>query len=915
MAVKFHKLIICQWNEHSCRKKKDELEQFLKSNNVDLCLLSETRLKNTDKFKICGYRVYRHDCENNKLGTAILVKNEISHYEVPIPDLKVLEATAVNILTKGVKVTVVSIYNSPKNVYCKEDMDTIFNCAPVVFAAGDFNSKHTFWGSRSYNAHGHKLLKFCRKENLLIHFPNEFTRYPDTTLTNPGDPSQNSRQKSQPNLIDFAITKNFKFKVDSHVLHELHSDHTPVIHTINFDCDLDIRKPRYNFAKTNWEKFYGSLQESKPTNTNLESTDDIDREIKNITKNIKAAIEVSTPKRTNKQKDLNLPTYIQDLISDRNILTREIRKCPHNKLMINARNRIHNQVQKQIKIFKCNSWNNTVKNLKITDHTLWKMTKVLTRDRTNIPPLKDDNNTLKYFSPQDKANRLGEYLATTMTPHSDPSIPEYIQETDALVEDFLKNPCTEEIPLTNLYQIKFFFKKTKNNKAPGEDGISNFIMKKLPEHTLQYLADIFNACFRLNYFPSWWKKAIVKVLYKGSGKDPNQPSNYRPISLLNTMSKALEAMFMDRFQKHIDDKKLISDEQFGFRHGHSTQHQILRVLEFITIELRKNSLTSNKRKVGAVLLDVAKAFDSVWHNGLLRKLIEYKIPDCYIAFLNSYLKSRKFQVDVDNHLSSEFDIKSGVPQGSLIGPKIFNIYIDDMPRLKNVETAVYADDRIYYTSSTDMDLMVLRLNDQLEATKDWCYKNRIKINADKSNSILFTRSTKDPPSPPEFNGIPIPWVDNVDYLGIRLDKKLSFSKHATKVRNKATGAINRLLPLLKSHSALGLKNGVLIYKMLIRPIITYAPAIWGNMHETHMKKLERVQNRVLRLITNAPRFTKNDVIRRDLNIETIKDYSIKLTKNFYDSCSHSDYELIRALGTYLYDERDDRWPLPIKFIK
>ena len=142
---------------------------------------------------------------------------------------------------------------------------------------------------------------------------------------------------------------------------------------------------------------------------------------------------------------------------------------------------------------------------------------------------------------------VGEYLAATMIPHSDLSIPEYIEETDALVEDFLKIPWIEEIPLTNLYQIKFFFKKTKNKKATVEDGISNFIMKKLPEHTLQYLADIFNACFRLSYFPSCWKKAIVKVLYKGSGKDPNKPSNYRPISLFNTMSKALEAMFMNRF--------------------------------------------------------------------------------------------------------------------------------------------------------------------------------------------------------------------------------------------------------------------------------------------------------------------------------------------------------------------------------
>ena len=438
-------------------------------------------------------------------------------------------------------------------------------------------------------------------------------------------------------------------------------------------------------------------------------------------------------------------------------------------------------------------------------------------------------------------------------------------------------------------------------------------MKKLPEHTYQHLADIFNACFKFKYFPSRWKKAIVKVLYKGSGKDPNEASSYRPISLLNTMSKALEAMFMDRLQKLIDEKHLISDEQFGFRHGHSTQQQILRVLEFISLEFnksRKKTRSHRKMKIGAVLLDVAKAFDSVWHNGLLRKLIEYEIPDCYIYFLDSYLKSRKFQVLIDNYLSDEFYIKC-----SLIGPKLFNVYIGYIPRRPRVQSAVYADDRIYYTSSANPKIIVRELNEQLKLTNNWCKKWRTKTNAAKSESILFSHSIKpEPKSPPEFDGIPIPWKKQVKYLGVTLDKRLIFAEHINSIRNKATGAIKRLYPLLKSHSALGIKNGLLIYKMLIRPIMAYAPAIWGNASKSNIEKLQKVQNRVLRIITNAPMFAENEIIHRDLKIEYFNDFIIKLTKNFYNSCWHSKYPLIRALGTYLYDEKSE-YPLPIKFIK
>ena len=190
-------------------------------------------------------------------------------------------------------------------------------------------------------------------------------------------------------------------------------------------------------------------------------------------------------------------------------------------------------------------------------------------------------------------------------------------------------------------------------------------------------------------------------------------------------------MLQVHLNKFINDNNLIRNEQFGFREGHSTQHQILRITEHVTQRFNW------KQNTGAALLGVEKAFDSVWINGLLRKLIELKFPKWMIFFLNSYLKNRSFTVKLDNTFSTEREIKAGVPQGSLIGPTIFNLNINDMPTTAGVNIGVYADDTVLYTSSLSDAKIVKELNKALILIKDWCAKWRIKINASKSEAILF----------------------------------------------------------------------------------------------------------------------------------------------------------------------------------
>lgn len=789
-----------------------------------------------------------------------------------------------------------SIYNSPSNTFNQNDLKLIYNSSPTILSAGDFNAKHTSWGSRVANTYGKKLHDFCINSNLNVCAPDTFTHYPY---------SQNGRPK-KPDIIDFSISKNFPFKINAEVSHSLVSDHCPIIFTIDLTYNSESCMPKYNFAKSNWEKFSNSLWDKKPQTDELNSPKEVDESILKLTKCIQGAIKNSTPLRKGEDGGPPLPNHILQLIRERGDVVSSNRRNPNpfDKMHIN---RLRKQIDKAIRTHRCDKWNETVTNLNIKDHTLWKMTKVLTRSQVKIPPLKDDTGELRYFSPLDKANKFAEYFATTMTPHDDPSDKDFIEETDKFVADFLEKPCLSEIAPTDISEIYNYIKNLKNNKAPGEDSITNFILKRLPVFILDIIVDIINACFKLKYFPQLWKKAIILVFQK-AGKDPRLASSYRPISLLNTLSKLLEAIFSIRLDNFTHENNIICKEQFGFRHQHSTQQQIIRITEFITDNFNKN------RNTGAVLLDEAKAFDSVWHNGLIRKLIELNFPDSQIHFINSYLKNRKFSVKVGNTLSKEMDIQSGVPQGSIVGPKLYIIYANDCPTHPEVMSGIYADDKIYLASSLDSSKIVRLLNEQLELSNNWFRKWRVKINPDKSEAIMFgfnqkvrrsskasnTKKVKDL-KPPVLNNNPIAWKSHVGYLGVILDNKLKFHIHTTKIRNKATGSISKLYPLLKNHSALGINNGMIIYKMLIRPVLTYAPAVWGGTAKSNMLKIQKIQNRVLKMITKAPRYTRMDRLHKELEIEPISEHIKKLSKDFYDRCKVSSYETIKNLGSYSFD--------------
>jgi len=374
------------------------------------------------------------------------------------------------------------------------------------------------------------------------------------------------------------------------------------------------------------------------------------------------------------------------------------------------------------------------------------------------------------------------------------------------------------------------------------------------------------------------------------GKDPKSPSNHRPISLLNTLSKVYERLLLTRLQTY--STPLIRPEQFGFRHHHSTTLQLVNVLDEI---ISAKNLT---RKTAAVLLDVQKAFDKVWHPGLIFKLISIGIPTQLVNIIKSFLQTRKFSVKVDNNFSSHRNISAGVPQGSCLSPHLFSLYVNDIPVHPNAKVALFADDTLLYATSKDHSAAASHLQKQINLIQPWFKQWRISINPSKTSAIFFSnKSTLNTPKPKVLN-TPVSWSHSIRYLGVIIDRNLNFSAHAKSVVNKTKAAGHLLFPMINKKSPLSVRTKLYIFKAYMRPILTYASPAWAsNISNSNWSRIEAVQNKTLRQITDLPFFVSNHSIRKSTNIPSIREFINATSTKLQLSISSSHFPHIKSIST------------------
>ncbi|GFX49712.1 RNA-directed DNA polymerase from mobile element jockey [Trichonephila clavipes] len=335
-----------------------------------------------------------------------------------------------------------------------------------------------------------------------------------------------------------------------------------------------------------------------------------------------------------------------------------------------------------------------------------------------------------------------------------------------------------------------------------------------------------------------------------------------------------------RLKEHADNNNIIPIFQHGFRENTATNHQLLRLTNLVV------SGFNNHETTGGAFLDVEKAFDRVWHDGLLLKLIEHIFPPYVIMIINNFLRNRTFQIKISSTLSRTAYASAGCPQGSLLSPLLYNIFTHDFPTAPTVHICLFADDAAIISQACNPNIVRINLQKYLKKLQVWLTKWRIKINVNKSQAIIFKRGNyKNRMQYLKLFRTNIPWTTNVEYLGVTLDYKLNFKNHLTKITCKFKKTLIILLPLLNKNSNLSRNSKRQIYLQYLQPILTYACQIWGCAAKSNINKLQVLQNRALRIILNYPRYIARKYLHKDANIQPLNERIRTLAENLHSQIS------------------------------
>ena len=375
----------------------------------------------------------------------------------------------------------------------------------------------------------------------------------------------------------------------------------------------------------------------------------------------------------------------------------------------------------------------------------------------------------------------------------------------------------------------------------GANIISTYVLKESFSVLCEPLSYIFNLCIQQGYFPAELKTGCITPIFKKG--DKNTIDNYRPVCSLSQFSKIFEKIVYKHMIRFIHKNKLITNSQYGFQSNKSTETALIDFISYI-----HDGLTS-KSHVGSVFMDLSKAFDVMTHSILKSKLEHYGFRGTFLSFLMNYLKDRKYFVCVNGYVSDTITSNIGVPQGSTLGPLLFLLYINDIENCsKLLKFILFADDTTVLFNSFDINHLNNTLSTELNKVLIWFAANKLSINLSKTNAMLFSNKRGNPKLNIILQNIVIKDKDVVTFLGVEVDKKLSWKNHINHICNKISKSIAILRILRFSFPKHIL---IMVYMSLIYSYINYCNLIWGSADECHLRPLIVLQKKAVRLINNS----------------------------------------------------------------
>ena len=814
---------------HLCNKLHDVSRLLIETPSLHLLGLSETRLNVHDdkQVAISNYNFFRKDAKRTgQTGMGIYVHNEILKFITRRPDLEPENVECMWLQFKRSEkdspLLVGFVYRNPASQYswyddfvAMMDLVTTKHSKANYILLGDFNidllKPHSSWDS-TLSLHGLKQLvtKPTRvtpnSATLLDHiYTNNDTKVTNVRLSDISISDHNpvactwlcKSIKSAKTSHTTIIYRCFKSFDNNRFLADLSTtDFSPVY---NYDNPNDALTVWYNTFLPVLDK-HAPIRKKRVKQQTLPGW---------MNRDIIEAMKVRDKYRKEKQ--------FTEYKKQRNLVSAMVQKAKHNyfeKLISNDSNtaqlwRAMNNITKKSR--RSNSEQVTISPDEFNTHFLSIADSVLNSHVKPAPNSKPDHSLLEQFCKE----RL---------PPSD--------------------SC--KIPNIAIHEVGRYIEDLKNKKTMGPDNLNTFIVKLSLPYIVESLTFIYNRCIKTNTFPDAWKTAKVVPLPKS--QDTSDPNNFRPISILSILSKPLEKHIQHNILGFVETRHLFHDLQSGFRKTHSCHTALTKMCDTWL------SAINESKMAGAIFLDFRKAFDLVDHEIIISKLRYYLNNDATVLFLSSFLRDRTQTVLMNGNFSKPGDLKVGVPQGSILGPVLFCLFINDLPlHIENsdVSCEMFADDSSLHTTSTDIKVIETNLQKELSNVDRWCSENKMAIHPQKTKSMVISSRQKHQRAPLTLNLVlgthTVEQVETHKVLGVTIDNELRWQPHITNICKLVASNIH-ILGKLKTY--VEPEARLMFFNAHCLSHINYASTVWCGAGELHLKKLNSLHRRAAKIIVS-----------------------------------------------------------------
>ena len=825
-------------NADSLKNKVKELETRALLDKPEIIIVTEALPKfmlgklQECELKMLGYSLITNFEDNQcKRGIAVYYNHEIS---VNINELRTefneaLKLDISNIENDILEVLVVyrSPHSSDDNNKAMLEMikDECRSSGRNFILIGDFNLGKINWDN--LQAVG------CARNSLEQKFIEQIM---DCFLIQHTSEATRIREGQKPSMLDLVFSKE-ETTVEGITYHEPlgSSDHVLMNLSINTSLKGVLTEEKlgcYRFNRGDYDAMRKELADynwkQNFLGKSLEGMWDIfSNKIKNVTDKW-----VPKVKKITRERPLWMNSEVLQAIAEKKKTWNKLRYIKSESNLIRYK-RARNLATSKIRDAQRELETKISREIKTQPKSFWRYIRSRTSVRDKIDELRYDGEV--FSSDEEKAECLNTYFASVFTQDENTPTPKLENRAEKTITKFV----VDEVQIFNKLQA------LKVDKSAGPDNLFPRVLAECKKQLSYPLYEIFRASVEQGVLPLEWKKAtVVPIFKKGSRKDP---ANYRPVSLTSVVGKILEAIIRDQLMDHLECQGLLSDEQFGFIKGRSCALQLLKVVDFWNDSLDEGHNTD------VFYTDFRKAFDSVSHKRLLSKLEAYGVEGDAYSWIAEFLDNRAQAVKVRNVMSKPVPVASGVPQGSVLGPALFLVFINDIvDQVEHGRLMLFADDAKKF-QEVDVYQHAVNFQNDINSLTEWADHWKLEFNVSKCKIMHLGKTSLEAQYYMEVDKckIPVQEVESEKDLGVRIDSGLNFKLHIGEVVRKA----NRMLGLVRRSFKFVTQDVFLnLYKTLIRPLLEYCSCVWSPSTVAEIRLLEGVQRRATKMISDLKPF-------------------------------------------------------------